>query len=689
MRNAALFLVLLSVGCSNAGGRSLAVVVTSPAVGMRLPLNSDRSVQIRYTDSDTGGTAVTTIVAVPRSGAEVVIAANRPSMDSEVQSVVWETAGVPAGTYSIRARISNGLLFADAVAPGAVQLNAPPQVALIRATPATVSRSGLVRIQYTDADADDDAQTTIFADVDGDPTTATDTIEIAQRTEANGESSEVLWDTSGLPEGEYTIFARVEDGTNEPVAAAPVQISIANNFFAQASTRGGPVALPTSQSVSVFPDGATVLVGVITTETVLGAGEANETTLSAAGTFVARYDSGGRLSWARLVTPSFLVVRLRAMDDDTTVLFGASSSTTVFSSGRPDEARISLPRFRSTMLRAQFDREGALLGVEVLALPFSLVSAVDDGTLTVGGQLTGTMLLGEGEPNETLLVGASATETDAYLARYGADGALLWAVSHGGGGFETVTGVCTLPDGSSVLLGRFTHVATFGRGDPGESTLVSRGASDGFVARHSPAGRLQWVRAIGSSGNELPIGVIASRDNSVVVLSVSGGTVTLGGGEERETRLTGAGMLVARYDEFGSLLWGRLLRAETGFLDAPAMVGSIDGSVIVSGAFTGSVTLGSGAADERTLVSSGAGSLFLARFRDDGSLAWASRGGERNDAGSFRVSAIAAGSDGSAVVTGIFDTAITFASGEENETRLEPSGRSEIFLARFNADGGS
>jgi hypothetical protein len=75
----------------------------------------------------------------------------------------------------------------------------------------------------------------------------------------------------------------------------------------------------------------------------------------------------------------------------------------------------------------------------------------------------------------------------------------------------------------------------------------------------------------------------------------------------------------------------------------------------------------------------------VARYNADGTLARAKRaGGADYDEGI----GIAAMADGSFVVTGRFLGTATFGPGEAGETVLTSAGSADIFVARYNADGG-
>jgi hypothetical protein len=191
--------------------------------------------------------------------------------------------------------------------------------------------------------------------------------------------------------------------------------------------------------VSIFPDGSSIVTGYFSGRVTFGVGEGNETSLTAVGgsdVFVARYESNGTLAWARQA--------------------GGTNSE-----------------------RGQ--------GVVTLS----------DGSIAVAGFFVNTATFGAGQPAETTL---TATDTDIFVARYTADGLLIWARQAGGVGNDAGVGIAVLPDDGIVLTGRFEESATFGLSETNETTLMASGTNDIFVARYDPNGQLVWARQVGGSG---------------------------------------------------------------------------------------------------------------------------------------------------------------------------------------------
>jgi uncharacterized delta-60 repeat protein len=315
------------------------------------------------------------------------------------------------------------------------------------------------------------------------------------------------------------------------------------------------------------------------------------------------------------------------------------------------------------------------------------VAALPGGRAVVAGEFQGTATFGPGEPGETTVT--AATYDDTFVARCGPDGSLAWAMRHGSGGNEGGESVCdvvVLADGSAVVTGEFNEAVTYGSGEPNETTLDSEGDDDIYIVRYALDGSLIWAKAAGGYGDDIGHAIAALPDGSTLVAGEFEGTATFGLDELNETTLTSGGaddIFIARYGPDGSLVWAKAAGGAGD--DRPHGVAAFaDGSAVITGEFEGTAIFGALATGEETLVSAGYEDIFVARYRPDGTLAWAKSVG---DTGSDRGYGVAALSDGSSVVTGEFEDTVTFGPGEDNVTTFASAGSDDVFVARYYADG--
>ncbi len=177
------------------------------------------------------------------------------------------------------------------------------------------------------------------------------------------------------------------------------------------------------------------------------------------------------------------------------------------------------------------------------------VAVLSDDSVVVTGSFNSTAVFGGGEMNETSLT--SVDGSDVYVARYAADGTLVWAKRAGGTNHDQATGVAVLSDSSLMLTGDFSRSLTFGPGEPNEISFTCDGlGTDVFVARYNADGSFAWAKRTEGASSEWARGVAALSDDSVAVIGSFYDTTTFGPGETNETTLTPAGnwdIFVARF----------------------------------------------------------------------------------------------------------------------------------------------
>ncbi len=208
----------------------------------------------------------------------------------------------------------------------------------------------------------------------------------------------------------------------------------------------------------------------------------------------------------------------------------------------------------------------------------------------------------------------SAGGTDIFVAKYSANGALIWARQFGGAGNEVVRGVTAHPAGDVFIVGSFEGTALFGA-----TTLISAGGSDAFAARlQSSSGIVIWAASAGGTGDERATGIFGG--STLGVVGEFGGTATFGGASSGgpTTTLTSAG----GQDVFG---WA-LLDSTGAFFNAVSVGGTGDESaasanssggnsrIPLAGTFSGTMTAGSNGPVARVLTSAGGTDGFVASW---------------------------------------------------------------------------
>lgn len=188
----------------------------------------------------------------------------------------------------------------------------------------------------------------------------------------------------------------------------------------------------------------------------------------------------------------------------------------------------------------------------------SVAEDVFSGETVVVGTFEQTAAFGPGVAVTS--ADAPAARSDAFVVRYAASGAALWARRMGTGVFNDFGAGVALASpfhGSDAVYvsGYFTGVATFDGGANPAATLTTRNDFDAFLAAYSSAGDLLWVQQAGGAEQDLGRGVAADAFGRVYWAGSFTGTATWGSGTAAQTR-TSAGSsdgFLARYTEAGTL----------------------------------------------------------------------------------------------------------------------------------------
>jgi len=316
------------------------------------------------------------------------------------------------------------------------------------------------------------------------------------------------------------------------------------------------------------------------------------------------------------------------------------------------------------------------------------VAALPDGSALVTGFFHVTVDFGMGRPGETELT--SLAGSDLYVARYAADGELVWIRQAGGPGADEGWSIAALPDGSAVVAGIFTDTVTLGEGEEHETTLAAEDGRDFFLARYDADGSLAWATRLhhGGGDNGYPRRVAVFPDGTSIMAGGFFTSLTLAPGEPEELSLSSGGAMdafLACYDAAGSPLWALSAGGDGPDMAYGVAVDAATDTLFVTGMFAQTAYfLGPGGQEQDQLTVRGGKDAFVARYDRTGALlaAWRA-GGEVDDFGMD----VAVLPDGEAVVTGAFGSLATFEEGDAPTTLQGTDGWRDVFVARYRPDG--
>ncbi len=351
-----------------------------------------------------------------------------------------------------------------------------------------------------------------------------------------------LDDGSALVTGYFSGSATF--GGNGLVSAGADDVFIAkynpDGMLAWVTSAGG-TNFDAGQGIGAFADGTSVITGRFQGDATFGAGSASEVTLSSAGgrdTFVAMYNPGGALVWARRAggTGSDEGWNVAPAPDGSVYVTGYFDGAATFQVD--DFSDIPLGSAGNhDMFVARYLEDGTLdwvmsAGGSSYDQGRGVAALADGSGAVVSGYIRGTADFDDGDGGSVQVV--SAGVYDAFVAMYDSFGTLAWVSRAGGTSSDRSYDVTAISDGTALVTGSFANTAVFGLGEAGETTLTSEGLNDVFVAKYAPDGTLVWARRAGGTAN----------DESYSISTTSDGTASLAG-SFKETAIFGTTELSA------------------------------------------------------------------------------------------------------------------------------------------------
>ena len=406
--------------------------------------------------------------------------------------------------------------------------------------------------------------------------------------------------------------------------------------------------------------------GTFQAQVTFGSGQ-NAVQLSSAGgidAYVAKYSSTGQLLWVRQAggTSSDSATTLAFDASGNIIVSGYFSAVATFGSDSSKQTLTSMGGSDSFV--AKYQPDGTFVWVRQLGgngTPENANGLGTDaaGNIFVSGLFVDNLVVGTGSSKTTLRTFGAA---DGYLAKFAANGNLVWVKQFGSTTAEVVNGLTVDKSGNVIVTGSAPVGAIFGSGSNAQ-VLQGSLSSDLFLAKYSNDGNLIWLQSAGGALTDSGYAVATDSDGNVFLAGSTGGG-TFGSGAYAQnilsTGFTGniqtLNGFVAKYSAQGNLVWVRLAdRSTSGYLDAIATDAA--GNVYAGGQFQNSATFSDGT-NTQTIVTNGAQDGMIVKLTNDGNLIWA-----RNIGGSSadNINGIYVSNSGSLAVSGLigYDQPVT------------------------------
>lgn len=262
---------------------------------------------------------------------------------------------------------------------------------------------------------------------------------------------------------------------------------------------------------------------------------------------------------------------------------------------------------------------------------------------------------------------------DWFIAKYDANGNLLWAKNYGSTLGDFAYGVTLDPSGRVIVCGEFSASMTVEG-----TTVTSAGSSDVFVAKYETDGTLIWIKRAGGNGADIAHSVVTDASGNIAIAGEFQNAASFGTNSVSASGLGDA--FIAKYDASGNNLWVRKGGGSVSFNIDKAYSITKDGqnNFYITGEFTGAGTF-----NGLTVTSNDPNypDVFVAKYNSNGTIQWLHNGGGVHADKGYAVNADV---NGNTFVTGFADSGpgVVFDTIE-----LAPFGNEYIFLAKYNSSG--
>jgi gliding motility-associated-like protein len=269
---------------------------------------------------------------------------------------------------------------------------------------------------------------------------------------------------------------------------------------------------------------------------------------------------------------------------------------------------------------------------------------------------------------------ATGTGYDGFIAKYNANGDLLWASSFGGVGTDQPNGLDIDINGQITVTGQFDSQPMI---VPGIANLTAVGR-DAFIIHLDGSGNFLWAKSISGTGTETGGKVVSDASGNLVVTVQFQSTINVGG-----TNITPKGTkdgLLVKYDAAGNVIWKFSFGDAGGDNSITGAVIDKNNNITIAGYINGTVDFNPlGSVDNV----SGNNSMFIAQYSSSGILRWKTVILGTAQGADYNIN-MALDAQNNIYMTGVFAAPINFGSA----TALSPKGTQDVFLAKYNGQNG-
>jgi gliding motility-associated-like protein len=302
------------------------------------------------------------------------------------------------------------------------------------------------------------------------------------------------------------------------------------------------------------------------------------------------------------------------------------------------------------------------------------VATDNDGNVYIAGETSNSPNIATGTGWQV----NSGGNYDAYLAKFDANGSMLWSTYYGGTGADYGRSVITDSHGNVYLAGN-TSSAT-GIASPGAHQTAFGGGTDAFLVKFNKNGVRKWASYYGGTGTESGFGVAVDTHDNVYLTGLTGSTTNISTpGSFQPAKDAGNDAYLVKFDSNGVRRWGTYYGGNNSDNSTAIRIDRED-MVYITGNTSSTNNLATASSQQAT--NNGNTDAFLAKFDTSGQRTWSTYyGGTGTDNGRQ----VNTDNNGNVYLSG----STASSTGIATPDAIQPAygGNTDAYLVKFDKNG--
>lgn len=265
--------------------------------------------------------------------------------------------------------------------------------------------------------------------------------------------------------------------------------------------------------------------------------------------FIAKYDSNGNPLWAKTADGlGNIDGNSIALDNNGNIVI-----TGFFDSNDATFEPITLINTKalfSDIFIVKYNTDGNVVWAKSAGSNYydnsSGISIDNNGDIFVTGYFSGTVI------NFDSVALTNSGGEDVFVAKFDADGNIIWANSAIGTDDDNGIGISSDNDGNVFLTGFFaSETISFGA-----ITLTGNGYDNIFVVKYDAAGSVEWAKSEGGDDNDEGMNISVDNSGNVFVVGeFESNTITFGSTTLTNSIVDYSDIFITKYDNTGNIQW--------------------------------------------------------------------------------------------------------------------------------------